>query len=265
MRYAASSLGLLLGVALGTGACFDDPTSTDGSDCPVGEEGCSCLANATCFGTLECVQGVCLSGTGETVGDGDGDGDGETGDGDGDPGENVVLDLFTDACAVTTAWSTLYSTNPVPIECDLQTGSGTGWMVRYPELTIGDETFTKVISLVTADLLAAEIRGLYNVDDIPDPSTLEFRAEVLLRCAQGDTQCIGRFGLAVAEGVPNGLYQVIDDRDLVSGEAPVSVATNLGALITLSEPSVGLVARRTDDSADPSPEVLIINPRLVLP
>ena len=266
MRYGAASVasfGLLLGVVLGAG-CFDEPVSGNDSDCPIGEEGCSCLQNATCFGTLECVQGVCMSDGGETRGDGDGDEPGD-GDGDGDePSENVIVDMFAEACGITTTW-TSHTPDPSPIPCDMPGEPMTGWMVRHPQVTVGGQTFEKVIEIVAPPQIPHFVRGLYNVDDISNPSMLEFRAEVLVRCAEGQAQCTGKFGLAIAEAIPNGLYAVIDDRTLISGEAPISMAVPLDALITLSEPAVGLVGERTEQAGLPSPQVLIVNPRLVLP
>jgi hypothetical protein len=263
MRRRAShlaSLGLGLGLALGMGACFDEPGSNNDSNCPVGEEGCSCLQNATCLGTLVCVQGVCMSDGGETAGDGDG----EPGDGDGDPGETVVVDLFTEACGLTATW-TSHTPDASPISCDAVGEAATGWMVRYPELTLGNTTFTKVIGITAPPDVSHFVRGLYNIDDVPNPSTLEFRADVLLRCADGQAQCVGQFGLAIAEGIPNGLYTILDDRSLLSGQAPISMSVSLAVLVTFSEPSVGLVGDRTEQAGPPSPEVLIVNPRLVLP
>ena len=261
--FCLASLGLILGIALGVGACFDDPVgSGNDSDCPVGEEGCSCLQNATCFGTLECVQGVCMSDGGETAGDGDGDpGDG---DGDGDPGENVVVDLFTEACGLTATW-TSHTPDASPIPCDAIGDAATGWMVRYPELTLGGTSFTKVIGITSPSEISQFVRGLYNVDDVSNPSMLEFRADLLLRCADGQAQCVGQFGLAIAEGIPNGLYAILDDRSLLSGQAPISMSVSLATLVTLSEPSIGLVGDRTEPAGAASPEVLIVNPRLVLP
>jgi hypothetical protein len=81
---------ILGGLALGLGlACFDDPTgtSTGTGGCEDGLENCTCFENDTCLGTLECVNGLCVAGTGETGTSGDGDGDGDSGDGDGDQGD----------------------------------------------------------------------------------------------------------------------------------------------------------------------------------
>jgi hypothetical protein len=68
-------------------ACFDDPSSSESGGCEDGMENCGCFENNTCLGTLECINGLCLAGNGETGGDGDGDGDGDSGDGDGDGGD----------------------------------------------------------------------------------------------------------------------------------------------------------------------------------
>lgn len=277
MRYAAScfaSVGLLLGIALGAGACFDDPKADGGSDCTTGEEGCSCLQNATCFGTLVCVQGLCLADSGETQGDGDGDsgdgdGDGDSGDGDGDgdPGETVVLDMYAEACAAASKWVAESENLNVetPIPCDEVGTEVTGWMVRYPALTVGSETYNNVISIVAGAQLSDHVYGLYNLDNLPNPSELEFRADVLLRCASGDTDCAGDFGLVVAEDVENGLIQPVEFLSLTPGEAAMSVTVPLNLLVTLTEPSVVLVGQRSEVDGNPSPEVLIVNPRLVLP
>lgn len=138
-------------------------------------------------------------------------------------------------------------------------------MVRYPALTLGTKTHTNVVAIVSGSQLSDHVYGLYNLDDLPNAADLEFRAEVLLRCAQGDSDCAGEFGLVVAEDIDNGLIQPLDLRSLSSGEAPVSVAVPLNSLQTLTEPSVVIVGRRSELESNPSPEVLIVNPRLVLP
>ena len=209
-----------------------------------------------------------------TTGDGDGDptttgdGDGDpttTGDGDGDPNEVVVVDLYAEACGITARWISFVSSLETMIPCDQPGDLLAGWMERFDSLELGPQSFPKVISLVTAPTLDAEVRGYYNVDDVSNVLDLEFRAEVAIRCPMGDTECAGRFNLAFHEGTANGLYAVFDDRDLLGFTAPVPISVSLAGLATFSNPEIVLSAQRTDASADASPELIIINPRLVLP
>jgi hypothetical protein len=141
----------------------------------------------------------------------------------------------------------------------------TGWMVRYPELMLGDVALTKVISLVPSQADGWQIHGTYNLDDVPDAADLEFRAEVVLKCGEADVDCVGYFALAVAEGIPNGVFSKIEDPHLGSGMQAITLAVPLASLLTLSEPSIVLITERTEPGIDPSPELLIVNPRLVLP
>jgi hypothetical protein len=246
-------LHLLTALALSCGAvaCFEDPVPSDGD-----------------AGDAETGDGDTGDGDGDT-GDGDGDagdGDGDAGDGDGDPGENVVVDLFTEACGLTATWTSMaLGLEPVPIPCDTMGMVTDGWMVRYVELMVGDVDLTKVISLVTGPTGGSQIRGKYNLDDVNQPDTLEFRAEVLLVCREADVDCTARFALAVAEDSPNGLFAEIEDRNLSSGMQSIAMTVSLFQLLTLSEPSIVLLAERTEPALEPSPEVLIVNPRLVLP
>jgi hypothetical protein len=257
MRRATSlwlCLCSVLGFGLGLVACFDDPVANDAGDCNLGEQGCMCSAEGDCFGDLTCIDNLCVNASAETSGDGDGD------------GEEVVVDLFAEACGITTRWSSNSSGAFLAIPCD-EIGTPTdGWMVRYPELTIGDETFEQVIGITAPDALMTEVRGLYNFDNFgPMLYDLEFRADVLLRCAPDDLDgCGGKFALAITEDQPNGLYAEADARQLMNGMVPVSITLDMMLLNTFSIPAIVLVANNTDDSADATPEVLIVNPRLVV-
>lgn len=58
-RIRVATCGLVLVLA----GCFKDAASeeeTDEAACEAGREDCRCLDNATCFGMLACVQGICL-------------------------------------------------------------------------------------------------------------------------------------------------------------------------------------------------------------
>jgi hypothetical protein len=220
------------------------------------------LALGFCAVGVACLEDPVVS---DTDGGDTETGDSETGDGDGDP-ENVVVDLFNETCGLTATWTSVtVGLEPIPIPCDMQGLEANGWMVRYVELMLGDVEFNKVISLVAGITDGAQIQGLFNLDDVTNPEALEFRAEVLVVCAEGDADCVGRFALAVAEDTPTGLFSVSEDRDLASGMQAVTIAVPLFELVTLSEPSVVLVAERTEPDGEPSPELLIVNPRLVLP
>lgn len=60
MRIHHSIIPLLVTMAFG--GCFDPGSDATTGDmtCPVGEEGCRCFDNGTCFGALQCIQQICL-------------------------------------------------------------------------------------------------------------------------------------------------------------------------------------------------------------
>jgi hypothetical protein len=58
---------------------------------------------------------------------------------------------------------------------------------------------------------------------------------------------------------------VFETRDLQGFTAPVPLAASLAVGATFTEPRLVLAAQRTDASVEPSPELLIINPRVVVP
>jgi hypothetical protein len=196
-------------------------------------------------------------------------GDTETGDGDGDtgdPDENVIFDLYNQACAPLASWTSVtVGLMPLALPCDMVGLQANGWTLRYLELQVGSVEFDKVISLVTGLPDGQQIRGMYKLDDVVDPHTLEFRAEVLLVCDGSDADCVGRFALAIADDVPNGAFVEIEDRQLASGTELIEIAVPLDELQSLSQPSIVLVAERIEPGADASPEVLVVHPRLVLP
>jgi hypothetical protein len=189
--------------------------------------------------------------------------EGETGDGDGDP-ETVVLDLFNNTCGPTATWTSLTpGLMPIDIPCDMAGLEANGWMVRYVELMLGDVEFNKVLSLVAGITDGSQIQGTYSLADVADPETLEFRAELLVACAGGDSDCAGRFVLALTNG--DGAFVESEDRELDSAMEAVAIAVPLLELETFTEPSIVLIAERTEPDTDPAPELLIVNPRLVLP
>jgi hypothetical protein len=193
-----------------------------------------------------------------------GDGDGDTGNGD--PDETLVLGLFNQTCAPTTTWTShTVGLMAISIPCDMVGLQANGWTVRYVELTFGDAELAKVNSLVAGLPDGQQIRGMYSLADVPDPHTLEFRADLLLACADSDADCVGRFALAIADGIPDGAFLEIADSELASGMEVIEIAVPLDELQSLAEPSIVLVAERTEPGDDASPEVLVVNPRLVLP
>jgi hypothetical protein len=196
--------------------------------------------------------------------------DSETGDGDGDgdsaPPETIVVDLFNQACGPMATWtSATVGLMPIAIECDMVGLEANGWTVRYVELMFGDVELDKVSSLVTGLPAGQQIRGMYNLAEVADPHTLEFRAELLLACGDSDSDCVGRFALAIADGIPNGAFTEIEDRQLASGMEAIEIGVPLVELQSMSEPNIVLIAERTEPGDDASPEVLLVKPRLVLP
>jgi hypothetical protein len=218
--------------------------------------------------TLTLVLGVVACSEDPIADDGDGDAaDTETGDGDGDAGppETIVLDLFNQACGPTASWTSVtVGLMPIEIPCDMVGLDANGWTVRYVELVFGDLELDKVNSLVTGLPTGQQIRGRYEVGDVTDPHTLEFRADLLLACGGSDGDCVGRFALAVADGI-DGEPTEIEDLELASGMQSIEIAVPLAQLQSLTEPSIVLIAERTEPGVVASPVVLIVEPRLVQP
>jgi hypothetical protein len=214
------------------------------------------------LGAVACVEDPMVSNDADTE---TGDGDGDSGDGDGEP-ENLVVDLFNGTCGPTATWtSATVGLMPIAIPCDMVGLEANGWMVRYVEIMLGDVQLDKVISLVSGISAGSQIRGAYTLEGVADPHTLEFRADLLLVCGDSDGDCVGRFALATAEGIPDGALTEIDDLQLASGMESIAIAVPLSELQSLSEPSIVLIGERTEPDSEPTPEVLIVKPRLVLP
>jgi hypothetical protein len=211
-------------------------------------------------GALACSEDPIASDSGDAD-------DTETGDGDGDAGspETVIFDLFNQTCAPTVSWtSATVGLMPITIPCDMVGLEANGWTVRYVELVHGDEQLDKVNSLVTGLPSGQQIRGAYSLAEVTDAHTLEFRVDALLVCGGSDGECVGRFALGIAEGI-DGEIDEIAEAELDSGMESLAIAVPLTALESLTEPSIVLIAERTEPGDDPSPEVLLIQPRLVAP
>jgi hypothetical protein len=225
-RSPACVLASALALALGASACAEDP-----------------------------IEGVDDTETGD--GDGDGDGDVEP--------ETVVFDLYNETCQPTATWTSVtVGLMPIALPCDMVGLEANGWTVRFVERMVGELDLDRIIALVTGLPSGQQIRGTFDLGAVADPQTLEFRADLLLVCGEGDGECAGRFALAITEGTDGPLTE-IQDRQLTSGTQPIEIMVPLDELQSFLEPSVVVIAERTEPGDDPSPELLLIKPRLVLP